>query len=671
MIIISAKYSNKNNFYILEGFTNFFLSVIFFTFRKIYDFLLRINFAEKFKFENYYNYTINYINSLSCFHVNFNKDNIYYIDKYFQNFLVNTNPGMMSSNDQEKIEYTSCINDNKIPENKKILNRAPTYKDLISIEGDYKIINDFTKKLVPLEDLYCFSEKNHFDDQIKEKFNENNLDANETNDYLIKNFKEKLNLIKDDSDHKIGSKNEITLFSILESLKHKLFTKKESKKIQNFIKLGIFTFKNEENNMYFQVFIRRVKYDFILKNEIKNETYDLLFQDISDLIQSKKKIHDENLIKQKILAKIAHEFKTPINSIIGLINNVKEDIINFTFDKKINDEQKLDHYQQYDDLPENYRNKNLNIIKYFDCNNFSKKRRDDIVKIEKSLSIIENLSKYVIILISDIIHFSMIQDFSQVNSKICNFSLSELAFFVYEILNCLLECNTSKRLYVKAELVFDDKLKNVYIKSDETRIKQILLNIISNSIKFTKQGKIILSFIMKENSKEVIILVEDTGIGIKDEDKDKLFRDFVMLETGSNYNKQGSGLGLSICKSLGSKLNIKLNFESVYGEGSKFYVYLPYEKNSYKIEKTVDNKLPIEQIDDKNLKESSDHKDANNLKEPSELIESILLEDDKDYKESIEPKKNIDQNFFSPNNKIMLSVGSCSNQKNGNFITIT
>jgi len=99
--------------------------------------------------------------------------------------------------------------------------------------------------------------------------------------------------------------------------------------------------------MYFQVFIRRVKYDFILKNEIKNETYDLLFQDISDLIQSKKKIHDENLIKQKILAKIAHEFKTPINSIIGLINNVKEDIINFTFDKKINDEKITKYYRKF------------------------------------------------------------------------------------------------------------------------------------------------------------------------------------------------------------------------------------------------------------------------------------------------------------------------------------
>jgi len=116
----------------------------------------------------------------------------------------------------------------------------------------------------------------------------------------------------------------------------------------------------------------------------------------------------------------------------------------------------------------------------------------------------------------------------------------------------------------------------------------MLLNIISNSVKFTKHGKILIRFSLNSVRNELKIIISDTGLGIKDEDKRKLFKDFVMLESSSHQNPLGSGLGLSICKSLAYKLNIKLDFDSEYGKGSDFFVYVPLNK-SVQVSEAIDD----------------------------------------------------------------------------------
>jgi signal transduction histidine kinase/CheY-like chemotaxis protein len=124
---------------------------------------------------------------------------------------------------------------------------------------------------------------------------------------------------------------------------------------------------------------------------------------------------------------------------------------------------------------------------------------------------------------------------------------------------------------------------------DELRVRQILNNLLSNAFKYTREGKVILSidFERIEESGNTIILicrVEDTGIGIRQEDLGKLFSVYNQVNTKSNRYIEGTGLGLSICKSLVEMMGGDISVESIYGKGSVFTV---------KIKQQVSNEKPI------------------------------------------------------------------------------
>ena len=109
-----------------------------------------------------------------------------------------------------------------------------------------------------------------------------------------------------------------------------------------------------------------------------------------------------------------------------------------------------------------------------------------------------------------------------------------------------------------------------------------MLNLISNAVKFTKYGFILISCLYDEEKKEIIISVRDTGPGIKDEDKDLVFNDNNGRRIDLQYkeNKFGSGYGLKISYSISKKLNHSLEFESEYGRGTIFYIKIYPEKSS-------------------------------------------------------------------------------------------
>lgn len=115
----------------------------------------------------------------------------------------------------------------------------------------------------------------------------------------------------------------------------------------------------------------------------------------------------------------------------------------------------------------------------------------------------------------------------------------------------------------------------VYLCGDEMRIRQILLNILGNAVKFTKEGFIRLKVDYKHAYKNIINLyftVEDSGIGIKNEDMSKLFNEFVQLDTKKNRSIQGTGLGLTISMRLARLMGGGISVESVYGKGSTFHI---------------------------------------------------------------------------------------------------
>lgn len=120
---------------------------------------------------------------------------------------------------------------------------------------------------------------------------------------------------------------------------------------------------------------------------------------------------------------------------------------------------------------------------------------------------------------------------------------------------------------------FDESLPRV-LYGDQTRVKQVILNILTNAAKYTDKGKIIFSVqsIIKDNVCRMIVSVEDTGRGIKKESIDKLFTKFERLDEDRNTTIEGTGLGLAVTKKLVELMHGKIVVQSKYGEGSKFTV---------------------------------------------------------------------------------------------------
>jgi signal transduction histidine kinase/HPt (histidine-containing phosphotransfer) domain-containing protein/DNA-binding NarL/FixJ family response regulator len=118
---------------------------------------------------------------------------------------------------------------------------------------------------------------------------------------------------------------------------------------------------------------------------------------------------------------------------------------------------------------------------------------------------------------------------------------------------------------------------------DEVRIRQILLNLLSNAVKYSERGYVSLTIITQKRDDERIwleITVTDTGKGLKPEDKEKLFSDFVQVDMKRNRGIEGTGLGLAITKRLCQAMGGDINVESEYGKGSVFTAHIPQGINS-------------------------------------------------------------------------------------------
>ena len=108
---------------------------------------------------------------------------------------------------------------------------------------------------------------------------------------------------------------------------------------------------------------------------------------------------------------------------------------------------------------------------------------------------------------------------------------------------------------------------------DEQRIKQILVNLIGNALKFTREGTITLKAVVKSN--ELLVSITDTGVGISASDLTKIFHRFQQVDSSLLRKFEGSGLGLSIAKGLSELMGGDLSVTSVVGKGSEFVLKLP------------------------------------------------------------------------------------------------
>ncbi len=226
-----------------------------------------------------------------------------------------------------------------------------------------------------------------------------------------------------------------------------------------------------------------------------------------------------NEAKGKFLAHMSHEIRTPINAVLGM----DEMILRETKEQNIK-EYAMDIYMAGQTL--------LSLIN--DILDFSKieSGKMEIVPVEYDIS-------------------SLIHDLANMTSQRAD---SKNIRFLVEVDN-----EIPSRLY-----------------GDDVRIRQVLTNILTNAVKYTHEGTVWLRVRWRKTGETAVLMfeVEDTGIGIKDEDLPKLFAEFERIEEDRNRNIEGSGLGMNITILLLSLLGSRLQVESTYGEGSKFYFEL-------------------------------------------------------------------------------------------------
>lgn len=524
IIIIAIIKLRTNNAlsYEFEAFVSFGFTYIMFAVRKIYENLSRKIYSEKIKYKRLYDYALNFIEELNLNQICLKGEKIIFMNQKLFNHFEYENNNDNSNNDYNN--YSNINNNNDI--NISSLNLKPK-KNLLEILKNYEILKN--------EEFYNLGN-------------------------------ESLNNSYDKHSSRIKTINKKNLLEIIREIQRENFLEENE-----FHRIGIFESKNSPNK-FFNVILRSTD------SNIKFQ--DIIFFDVSEFLSMRKKIYEQNLIKEKVIAKLAHELKTPINSIIGLINKLVEknsmlSVNNNNNNLYRNNSNELINFKNINNIKNNYNN-NFNTI--ITKNNFNNNTNDtnlsnDLKEKLHDMRCISTLSNYTIYLVNDIIQYFSNKEKSNLYQE--PIYVIEVINFTHDILKTLLYMKNSIFKNVKAILEIDEIIRNVKINCDDIRLKQILLNLISNAVKFCSQGSITIKCKYFEEKNNVAISVIDTGIGIKESDKENIFDDFVMLEDKEKLNRQGTGLGLSICKNLSKQLELNFYCNSEYGKGTEFVLEIP------------------------------------------------------------------------------------------------
>jgi signal transduction histidine kinase/ActR/RegA family two-component response regulator len=183
------------------------------------------------------------------------------------------------------------------------------------------------------------------------------------------------------------------------------------------------------------------------------------------------------------------------------------------------------------------------------------------------VDIIGSSGDYLLSLINDILDYSKIES-GKLELDVAPF---RLATSVQSSIGLFLHKAKQKQISLEAEV--SDKLSEMYV-GDVTRLRQVVLNLISNAIKFTDAGgikvKVALASVAEDGRHEVRIDVIDTGIGIKEEERVRLFQPFSQADSSTTRKFGGTGLGLVICQHLAEAMGGEITFASEYGKGTTF-----------------------------------------------------------------------------------------------------
>jgi signal transduction histidine kinase len=185
----------------------------------------------------------------------------------------------------------------------------------------------------------------------------------------------------------------------------------------------------------------------------------------------------------------------------------------------------------------------------------------------RSLTRIDSNSRHLLALINDILDITRIEA-GRMPINVTTFRVAQLVDEVMTELEAIVRrSNLSVKSRIQSNLP--------QLRSDRQKVKQILVNLLSNALKFTHQGSVTVTAGFQPQSRTITIAVSDTGIGIADADQVRIFEDFRQLDSSPARGYGGTGLGLSICRRLAATLEGAIELRSEPGKGSTFTLKLP------------------------------------------------------------------------------------------------
>ena len=268
-----------------------------------------------------------------------------------------------------------------------------------------------------------------------------------------------------------------------------------------------------------------------------------------------------NKAKSNFLASMSHEIRTPINAVIGLNSIIMRDT------------------------------------------------KEDVTR--EYAQDVYNAGRSLLSLINDILDFSKVEA-GKMDLVPVNYQLSSL---LNDCQNMLYSKVQDKGL--KFELVADENVPSV-LRGDEVRIRQIIINLLTNAVKYTESGTVTLKVNFEKTDDKNISLkvaVSDTGMGISEENQKHLFESFKRVDEENNRNIEGTGLGLSLVQTLTSLMNGEVFVESELGKGSTFCIIIPQE---------IISDVPMGKVSHSNLK----LEDIQKMDDLSETKGKLLVVDD-------------------------------------------
>ena len=235
----------------------------------------------------------------------------------------------------------------------------------------------------------------------------------------------------------------------------------------------------------------------------------------NSLIAARRKAEESDRMKLVFLANMSHEIRTPLNAIVG-------------FSQLLNSDMPLEPEEK-----------------------------------AEFIDLITKNSDLLLKLINDILDLSRIESGSM-SFSYENLDLSKLMGDIFHTHQLMMPEGVELKIRVPHEPLI--------IRSDHFRLTQVCTNFINNAVKFTAKGYIEIGYELSADGKSILISVKDTGKGIPDDKKEKVFERFQKLDEFA----QGTGLGLAICQSIVHTFHGSISLESEVGVGSKFTISLPY-----------------------------------------------------------------------------------------------